>query len=223
MKPRTCFVAVYVAFGLAATLHAQADCADWNTGAFFEAAEISDVTRCLQAGADPEAREENGYTPLHVAATFGNAEVIAVLAGAGANLEARDEMGITPLHAAVIPGNAEVIAALLQAGADLEARAESGITPLHVAAITRNAEVIAAIAALLQAGADLEAQAEGGGTPLHAAAARGNAETIEALLQAGANPKALTATGKLPFDLIKDNEQLRGTDGYWKLNQARFE
>ena len=35
MKTRTCFVSVYVALGLAATLHAQADCADWNTRAFF--------------------------------------------------------------------------------------------------------------------------------------------------------------------------------------------
>ena len=122
MKPRTCFVAVYVALALVAPAHAQIDCAAWNTKSFFLAAEVSDVTRCLQAGADLEARAERGITPLHAAAT------------------------------------------------------------------------------------------------------RGNAETIEALLQAGANPKALTdSTGKLPFDLIKDNEQLRGTDGYWKLNQARFE
>ena len=76
MKPRTCFVAVYVALGLAATLHAQADCADWNTEAFFEAAEVSDVTRCLQAGMDPEARAESGYTPLHEAARSGNAETM---------------------------------------------------------------------------------------------------------------------------------------------------
>ena len=65
MKPRTCFVAAYVALELAATLHAQADCADWNTEAFFEAAEVSDVTRCLQAGMDPGARAENGITPRH--------------------------------------------------------------------------------------------------------------------------------------------------------------
>ena len=154
MKPRTCFVAVYVALGLAATLHAQADCADWNTGAFFEVAEISDVTQCLQAGADPKARDEGGQTPLHTAALWGNAEAIEAIAAAGANLETRNESGLTPLHRA---------------------------------------------------------------------AAFGNAEAIEALLQAGADPKALTTTGKLPFDLIKDDEQLKETDGYWKLNQARFE
>ena len=62
MKPRTCLVAVYVALGLAATLHVQADCTDWGTLAFFKAAEISDVTRCLQAGLDPQARNEFGNT-----------------------------------------------------------------------------------------------------------------------------------------------------------------
>ena len=46
---------------------------------------------------------------------------------------------------------------------------------------------------------------------------------IEALLQVGADAKALTTAGKLPFDLIKNDAQLKETDGYWKLNQARFE
>ena len=33
---------------------AQIDCANWDTAAFFKAARASDVTRCLEAGADPE-------------------------------------------------------------------------------------------------------------------------------------------------------------------------
>ena len=101
-----------------------------------------------------------------------------------------------------------------------EARAEWRLTPLHWAAHFGNAE---AIEALIAAGANLEARSESGFTPLHEAAYFGKAETIEALLRAGADPKALTTAGKLPFDLIKDNEQLKRTDGYWKLNQARFE
>ena len=110
--------------------------------------------------------------------------------------------------------------AIPAAGANLETRNESGLIPLHRAAAFGNAEAIEALAA---AGANLETRNESGLTPLHRAAAFGNAEAIEALLQAGADPKALTTTGKLPFDLIKDDEQLKETDGYWKLNQARFE
>ena len=113
MKPITCLVAATVAMVLAGPVHAQVDCADWNTAAFFEAAEVSDVTRCLQAGANPKARYEGGLTPLHVAMATGNAKVIAALAAAGADLEARGEGGLTPLHVAA---NAERVTALLQAG-----------------------------------------------------------------------------------------------------------
>ena len=79
-----------------------------------------------------------------------------------------------------------------------------------------------AVEALLRAGANLEVRAGRGLTPLHMAALLGHAEAIEALLQVGADPKELTTDGKLPFDLIKD-EQLKGTDAYWKLYEARFE
>ena len=134
MKPISCLVTAAAAVAFAATLHAQVDCSDWNTDVFFEAAEISDVTQCLQAGADLEARSEMGNTSLHMAAATGNAKVIAVLAAAGANLEARDEKGFTPLHtAAVIPGNAEAIAALLQAGADPKVRNNSDELPFDYA------------------------------------------------------------------------------------------
>ena len=71
--------------------HEQVDCADWNTVAFFEAAEVPDVTRCLQLGADLEARGENGLNPLHWAAMVGCDEVVMALLEAGANPAARDK------------------------------------------------------------------------------------------------------------------------------------
>ena len=74
----------------------------------------------------------------------------------------------------------------------------------------------------LQAGADANARAGGDITPLHPAALLGHAEAIEALLQVGADPKELTSDGELPFDLLKDDEQLKKTNAYWKLYQARF-
>ena len=73
MSPKsiTIIVAAVVAVALAAPAHAQVDCADWNTGAFFEAAEVSDVTRCLQVGADLEARRDgSGYTPVALGGTL---------------------------------------------------------------------------------------------------------------------------------------------------------
>ena len=205
-------IGIIVAVALAAPVHAQVDCADWNTAAFFEAAEISDVMRCLQAGADPNV--------LPLAALSGNAGAVKVLLEAGADLEARNERGTTPLHKAALRGNAETVTVLLEAGADLEARNERGTTPLHMAALGETAE---AVTVLIRAGAHLKARAEGGHTPLHMAALGGNAETVTALLEAGADPKARDNDGNLPFDYAKDNERLTETDAYWKLNDARFQ
>ena len=88
------------------------------------------MTRCLQAGANLETRNERGETPLHFAA-YGitNAGVVTALLEAGANLEARDERGETPLHMAALGGNAETVTALLEARADPKARNDYGRLP----------------------------------------------------------------------------------------------
>ena len=217
----------------------------WNTHEFFDYAKVSDVTRCLQAGANPNARNKSGFTPLHWAAStgwyrHGSAETVTALLKAGANPNARNGGGATPLHFAAGAAHTEAVEALLQAGADLEARTKGGGTPLHSAA-SRSVNAVA-FTLLLKA-----SRAKKSGSPLyidnaevvtalHAAAQAGNddtavttllgeksAEAIEALLKAGANPNARTDDGKLPFDYIKDNAQLKGTEFYWKLNQSRFE
>ena len=63
MKPIARLVVATVGVALVAPAHAQVDCANWNTKSFFETAEVSDVTRCLQAGADLETRNAGGATP----------------------------------------------------------------------------------------------------------------------------------------------------------------
>ena len=142
MKPTHCLVAVMVI--ATPVQNAQVDCADWNTEAFFEAAGVSDMTRCLQAGANPMARDEDGSTPLHSVAYGGRAEAIDALLKAGANLEARTLNGSTALHLAARTGRAEAIDALLKAGANLEAWTLNGSTPLHSAAIG-TAEAVTAL------------------------------------------------------------------------------
>ena len=185
----------------------------------------------LAAGADPMARDEHGNTPLHAAR---NPAVLKALLAAGADPMARDKYGNTPLHEGT--GNPAVMEVLLAGGAKLEARNEIGSTPLHAVAGINNP---AGIEVLLAAGAKLEARDEDGNTPLHWAAEyvsifaldylkrigvpphAGGA--IEALLDAGADPMARNAAGETPWDLAKGNKALKGSDAYWRLNEARFE
>ena len=65
------------------------------------------IRRCSAAvGAELEARDEDGNTPLHWAAAKYNENpaVVQVLLAAGAELEVRDKDGVTPLHRAAAPG-----------------------------------------------------------------------------------------------------------------------
>ena len=211
MKPINCLVTATVAVALAVPVQAQVDCANWNTRDFFKAAEVSDVIRCLEAGADPNERADGGWTPLYFA---GSAEAVTALLEAGADPMARSLHGGTPLHWATTN---EAVTALLQAGANLEARNENGLTPLHWATTSE------AVTALLQAGANLEARDEYRGTPLHRAAELSkNPEVIKVMLDAGADTAALNAAGKTPWDLVQVNDALKGSDAYWRLNDARF-
>ena len=209
--------AATVAVALTVPAHAQVDCADWNTAAFFEAAEVSDVTRCLQMGAAPDARDKDGKSPLHFATDNGSAEAVTALLDAGADLDLWDRSGFTPLHRAAAQGSAEVVTALLDAGAAPNVRGETGMTPLH------GAGTAGAVTALLDAGADLDARAVNGMTPLHFAAENGHAEAVTTLLEEGADSNVRDNDGKLPLDYAADNGQLKDTAVYWKLNDARFQ
>ena len=144
---------------------AQVDCADWNTAEFFRAATGPDVIRCLGQGADIEARGEFDWTPLHMAARYGNTGAAKALLDAGADIDSRDE-GQTPLHLAAGWGTAEAVNALLKGGAYIEAQSERGWTPLHNAARFGTPETVNA---LLDADASFYAQTDIGETPLYLA------------------------------------------------------
>ena len=84
----------------------------------------------LDAGVDPNARAEDGWTPLHRAARDSESPaVVQVLLDAGADLNAQAEDGWTPLHfAAGLSKTPEVVQVLLDAGADPKARTKNGQT-----------------------------------------------------------------------------------------------
>ena len=73
------------------------------------------VDMLLQNGADPNVREQGGYTPLHAAAQNGDMATIRTLIYAGADLALKGNNGQTPLDLALEAGHREA-AKLLQEG-----------------------------------------------------------------------------------------------------------
>lgn len=73
------------------------------------------VDLLLRHGADPNIREQGGYTPLHAAAQNGDEEMIRTLLYGGADLLATSDDGKTPLDLALEAGHAEA-ASLLEEG-----------------------------------------------------------------------------------------------------------
>lgn len=101
------------------------------------------VIRLLERGADPNARDLAGRTPLHLIATHGRdfeystepeLRIIAALVRHGANLESTDIKGWTALHWAAHKGGKRVIAMLLAHGADASALTHSRATACDLAA-----------------------------------------------------------------------------------------
>ena len=82
------------------------------------AGDHADVVRALLAAhADPNARSEGNYTPLHKAAAHGNAEIVRLLLDAGADPQATRDGGSRPIDDARENGHAAVVALLEVRGA----------------------------------------------------------------------------------------------------------
>ncbi|MGA2640617.1 MAG: SUMF1/EgtB/PvdO family nonheme iron enzyme [Spirochaetia bacterium] len=180
-----------------------------------------DVQAALHHGANANAQNKDGKTPLMLAAGSNqNPEVITTLLKAGADLNVLDRQlqRSALIYAARSNPNPEVISTLLNAGADLKAPDGWGQTPLMYAAQYNPSPEV--ITTLLKAGADVKAQNKAGWTPLiYAAESSPNPEVIIVLLRAGADAKR-KAQGKSAIDFAQDNEKLKGTDAYRQLQEA---
>jgi ankyrin repeat protein len=91
-----------------------------------------------------------GMTPLMMAASTGNVEMIRFLAQSGADVNfspAGEYGGRTPLLAAVGGGHVDAVKALIELKANVNARAKDGETPLKAAQEAKNAEIVAVLKA----------------------------------------------------------------------------
>jgi ankyrin repeat protein len=170
----------------------------------------------LAHGAEVNARDEDGFTALHLACAWGDCAAADTLLAHGADPNASAEAGgkqgrywytysdefvagPTPLHMAAAEGDAETIHLLLRCGVDVDAKDRRGVTPLTCALHAGNAETARA---LMAAGArKVAVKNDPGETILLDAVRDGDADLVQVLLENGADPNERTAQNETPLDL----------------------
>jgi ankyrin repeat protein len=111
----------------------------------------------VEHGADIEAKDSSGSTPLHCACATGHVAVVNELVSPndgndtttilgkrksrGADVEVKDNHGNTPLHWACWKDHLPVVKALLSGSADILAVNNDGELPIHFAVRSQSSEV----------------------------------------------------------------------------------
>ncbi|MBI4815533.1 MAG: ankyrin repeat domain-containing protein [Deltaproteobacteria bacterium] len=168
------------------------------------------VVGLLDAGADVRALDEEGRSPLCLAADAGFLEIASVLIERGADPNQADVViehepdastrleGLDQLVSAVAAGLVETAVSQYAGSRDVE-----GARPIHAAATGGH---LAVLDLLLKSGARAEVADGAGGTPLIYAAVAGQLDCMKRLLAAGADLDAVMATGVSALELAAQKE-----------------
>ncbi|KAM3913066.1 ankyrin-3 isoform 3-T3 [Leptodactylus fuscus] len=122
---------------------------------------------------------ESGFTPLHIAAHYGNINVATLLISRGAAVDFTARNDITPLHVASKRGNGNMVKLLLDRGSKIDAKTRDGLTPLHCGARSGHEQVVEM---LLERGAPILSKTKNGLSPLHMATQGDHLNCVQLLL-----------------------------------------
>jgi ankyrin repeat protein len=145
-------------------------------------ADVQGARKLLDNGANVNARDAEGNTPLILASFYASPECVALLIERGADVNTANKAGATALVRAAT--SYEKTRLLVAAGAKVRVRTALGNTPLILAA--RRAGNSRTVQLLLERGANATERNDSGVGPVLAGAASGDVETVRLLLDAGA-------------------------------------
>ena len=143
------------------------------------------MTLLLDAGADVNAKNRRGSTPLHWA--IHDEAKVRLLISRGAALDAKQVEGRTPVYLAASLGDGTAILKfLLEQGANPGMATANGMTPLMAAAVRGD---VTALRLIADTHVDINAKDGAGETALMFAATNGSADAVGLLLDRGADAR----------------------------------
>ena len=134
---------------------------------------------CIEAGMNPNIKNNYGDTPLHIAPIYNNMDMIVYLVKNGADMDAKDNFGETPLTYAVNHSDYAIVKYMLDHGANVNSSNNIGESPVFAAVWKNYADKTAL---LVEYGADIHIKGSDGFLPLHIAAKSGYVELMEYLI-----------------------------------------
>ncbi|MFC1793923.1 ankyrin repeat domain-containing protein [Planctomycetota bacterium] len=150
--------------------------------------DLEKVKELIAKGANVNARDMFGNTPLLQAIKIGRLSFVEPLIAAGANVNAKDPQGKTPLYLAKEKGYADLEKRLIEAAQEQrKAREESSKPSIHKASRAGDQEKVEAF---LEQGIDINVRDNDGRTPLHCASIGGREELVRFLISKGADVNA---------------------------------
>ncbi|HEV2601993.1 MAG TPA: ankyrin repeat domain-containing protein [Candidatus Babeliales bacterium] len=144
---------------------------------------VGSVNYWLDNGANIEARNQYGFTPLMLAVDLNKLEAMRTLLDRGANIEATDNRGFTALTIAAVRAELDMVRELLDRKANVEVVNQRGFTILMEAV---DADHVDVAEMLLERGANIMAINKEGQTAFTIALKARQLDMIELLLQHGA-------------------------------------
>ncbi len=204
---------------LAAAGTAAAAAADGSLAGLIQAGDRAAALEMINAGADVNAAQGDGTTPLHWAIYKIDVDLSRALLERGAQPDVINNYGSSPLAEAVKIADAGLVELLLDAGSDVEVPNQEGQTALMLAARAGSLDVAEL---LVRHGADVNArEAWRGQTALIWAAATGSVEMTRFLIDHGADVNTPALSTDWPTQTTGEpRNQYRPTGGLTPLLYA---
>ena len=157
----------------------------------------------LKNGVNPNCKNNEGQTPLHLACYHGHVNVVMELLNHGANVKAKSNDKESPLVSIDVweledEISTNIARKLLEHGADVNSKTKDGDTLLHLAAIRGYYSLLCE---LLKNGADVNAKDSTHKTPLHGAA---NCDIVRELIRYGTSINAIDQSGDTPLHVASE-------------------